>query len=251
MRSSAFDGTQPVLLRNRGDGTFAKSAIPVGLSAVSSCRAVDWNGDGVDTGRHLVAPDVHRADGRVDEIASKATTIVSRGDRLIVETAGGGVTDSEAPSLKRAREYQPATKAGAPPGEPTPDAPRNTPVRSPRVGLHMGSSSRNRRQRGERAEQAALPRRPDQFLRQRRRLRARPGPARLGQDVARTARPRRPSRQRRHLGERHLVVQPDQPPRQERLLTPLLELPRQPRRPAQRQRSAGPALARPARHLAR
>ena len=33
---------------------------------------------------------IHRADGRIDEIASKTTTVVSRGDRLIVETAGGG-----------------------------------------------------------------------------------------------------------------------------------------------------------------
>lgn len=33
---------------------------------------------------------IHRADGRIDEIASKTTTTVSRGDRLIVETAGGG-----------------------------------------------------------------------------------------------------------------------------------------------------------------
>ncbi len=33
---------------------------------------------------------IHRADGRVDTIASKTTTSVSRGDRLVVETAGGG-----------------------------------------------------------------------------------------------------------------------------------------------------------------
>src|SRR5678815_2224647 len=33
---------------------------------------------------------IHRADGRVEEIASKTSTSVSRGDRLMVETAGGG-----------------------------------------------------------------------------------------------------------------------------------------------------------------
>jgi len=33
---------------------------------------------------------IHRASGRIDEISSKATTTVSRGDRLVIETAGGG-----------------------------------------------------------------------------------------------------------------------------------------------------------------
>jgi len=33
---------------------------------------------------------IHRADGRIEEIASKTSTSVSRGDRLVVETAGGG-----------------------------------------------------------------------------------------------------------------------------------------------------------------
>ena len=33
---------------------------------------------------------IHRADGRIEVIASKLVTTVSRGDRLVVETAGGG-----------------------------------------------------------------------------------------------------------------------------------------------------------------
>jgi N-methylhydantoinase B len=33
---------------------------------------------------------IHRADGRVEEIRSKTVTTVSRGDRLLLETAGGG-----------------------------------------------------------------------------------------------------------------------------------------------------------------
>ena len=33
---------------------------------------------------------IHRADGRTEVIASKLVTTVSRGDRLVVETAGGG-----------------------------------------------------------------------------------------------------------------------------------------------------------------
>jgi N-methylhydantoinase B len=33
---------------------------------------------------------IHRADGRTEVIASKLVTSVSKGDRLVVETAGGG-----------------------------------------------------------------------------------------------------------------------------------------------------------------
>ena len=34
------------LWKNRGDGTFARSSIPLPIFTASSCRAVDWSGDG-------------------------------------------------------------------------------------------------------------------------------------------------------------------------------------------------------------
>lgn len=33
---------------------------------------------------------IHRADGRVEEIPSKIVTRLNRGDRVVIETAGGG-----------------------------------------------------------------------------------------------------------------------------------------------------------------